>query len=60
MIKNQGARTLIQVDGGVNMDNAGDLIALGADILVSGSAFFKFPPYATRYQHYMQTMTAQR
>lgn len=60
MIKNQGARTLIQVDGGVNMDNAGDLITLGADILVSGSAFFKFPPYATRYQHYMQTMTAQR
>ncbi len=57
MIKDQGTKTLIQVDGGVNMDNARELIDLGADILVSGSAFFKFPPYADRYRQYMQTMS---
>ena len=56
MIKDQGADTLIQVDGGVNLDNAGDLINLGADILVSGSAFFNFPPYAQRHEDYLRAM----
>lgn len=32
--------TLIEVDGGVNITNAGDLFAAGADILVAGSAVF--------------------
>ena len=32
--------TLIEVDGGVNIKNAGDLFAAGADILVAGSAVF--------------------
>ena len=60
MIKKQGAKTWIQVDGGVSMDNAGELVDLGADILVSGSAFFNFPPYATRYKEYMHTMSHQK
>jgi ribulose-phosphate 3-epimerase len=59
MIKQSGAETLIQVDGGVNLDNAGDLIALGADILVSGSAFFNHPPYAKRHADYIQAMTGK-
>jgi len=37
---------LIQVDGGVTPDNAGDLTRAGADVLVSGSAFFKQASYA--------------
>ncbi|MCR4663947.1 MAG: ribulose-phosphate 3-epimerase [Paludibacteraceae bacterium] len=32
--------TLIEVDGGVNINNAGDIFAAGADILVAGSAVF--------------------
>lgn len=36
---------LIQVDGGVTPENAADLTADGADVLVSGSAFFKYPSY---------------
>lgn len=32
---------LISVDGGVNQENAGELIDCGADILVAGSAVFK-------------------
>lgn len=40
-IVRQGANCLIQVDGGVSADNASRLAALGADILVAGSAVFK-------------------
>jgi ribulose-phosphate 3-epimerase len=39
---------LIQVDGGVDPGNAPLLVSAGADVLVSGSAFFGFPPYAQR------------
>lgn len=38
----------IQVDGGVDPTNAAELVRRGAEILVSGSAFFNFPPYAER------------
>jgi len=48
MIKTAGAETLIQVDGGVSPDNAYELVKRGADVLVSGSAFFAFPPYKER------------
>ena len=43
-----GRNCLIQVDGGVGLDNAGALVRSGADVLVSGSAFFSHPPYAER------------
>lgn len=39
---------LIEADGGVTPDNTPDLVRAGADVLVSGSAFFRFPPYAER------------
>ena len=39
---------LIQVDGGVNLDNTGMLVRAGADVLVSGSAFFGHPPFGER------------
>jgi len=31
----------IEVDGGVNLENAGDIIAAGADVLVAGNTVFK-------------------
>jgi ribulose-phosphate 3-epimerase len=40
-IDQHGLPTRIQVDGGVDTGNAGDLIKAGADILVMGTAFFK-------------------
>jgi len=48
MIKQRGLSTLIQVDGGVDPNNTAELVRNGADVLVSGSAFFGFPPYAER------------
>jgi len=41
MIVNQNANTLIQVDGGVTINNAKKLLENGADVLVSGSHVFK-------------------
>lgn len=39
-ITRQGLNTLIEIDGGVNTENAADLYAAGADALVAGSAVF--------------------
>ncbi len=43
MIDEQGLQTLIEVDGGVNIDNSHLLYDLGADALVAGSAVFSSP-----------------
>lgn len=37
---------LIEVDGGVKPDNAGQICAAGADVLVAGTAIFGQPDYA--------------
>jgi ribulose-phosphate 3-epimerase len=41
MIEDQGLNTLIEVDGGVNTENAAALFEAGADVLVAGNAVFK-------------------
>ena len=41
MIDDKGLKTQIEVDGGVNVENAQKIYEAGADILVMGSAFFK-------------------
>lgn len=41
LIKSKNANTLIEIDGGVNADNAKKLIEAGADVLVAGSFVFK-------------------
>ena len=40
MIDRKGCNTLVQIDGGVNLDNAGKLYGGGADCLVAGNAVF--------------------
>ena len=39
-IVSRGLKTLVEIDGGVNIENAHDLFAAGADVLVAGSAVF--------------------
>ena len=39
-IVSRGLKTLIEIDGGVNIENAHDLFAAGADVFVAGSAVF--------------------
>ena len=41
IINEQGLSTLIEVDGGVNTQNAAALFEAGADVLVAGNAVFK-------------------
>lgn len=40
MITAAGANTLIEIDGGVTLENAGDILAAGADVLVAGNTVF--------------------
>ncbi len=41
LIIKKGSSALIEVDGGVNLENAPKLIQAGADVLVAGNAIFK-------------------
>ena len=43
MILSKGLNTLIEVDGGVNMQTAKRLLDVGADVLVAGSFVFNAP-----------------
>lgn len=43
MIEERGLNTLIEVDGGVNLDTAQQLVTAGADVLVAGSYVFSSP-----------------
>ena len=36
----KGANTLIEIDGGVTLENAADLVRAGADVLVAGNTVF--------------------
>lgn len=40
IITQAGASTLIEIDGGVTLENAGDILAAGADVLVAGNTVF--------------------
>lgn len=43
IIKEAGSKCLIEIDGGVNKDNAPLLVKAGADILVAGNSVFGAP-----------------
>ncbi|MFN3395373.1 MAG: ribulose-phosphate 3-epimerase [Thermodesulfovibrionales bacterium] len=45
MIRERGLQTLIEVDGGIKYENAGEIAQAGADILVMGSGFFNAKDY---------------
>ncbi|MDR1945871.1 MAG: ribulose-phosphate 3-epimerase [Desulfovibrio sp.] len=60
MLREPGGQALIEVDGGVDPENTPDLINAGAEVLVSGSAFFNRPPYGRRLQDFMKAASAPR
>lgn len=43
MIERRGTKTLIEVDGGVNMETGRRLVDAGVDVLVSGNTVFRSP-----------------
>jgi ribulose-phosphate 3-epimerase len=40
LISERGAKAMIEIDGGINLSNAKDIIASGANVLVSGNTIF--------------------
>ncbi|HEU4683922.1 MAG TPA: ribulose-phosphate 3-epimerase [Nitrospira sp.] len=47
MLDRRGIRALLEVDGGIKVDNAAQIVAAGANVLVAGSAVFCSPNYAS-------------
>ncbi len=43
LISKSGSNALIEIDGGVSLDNASDIIRAGAHVLVAGNAVFSTP-----------------
>lgn len=43
MIKETGSNALIEIDGGVTVENAPELVAAGVDVLVAGNTVFSSP-----------------
>ncbi len=60
MIDARGLNTLIELDGGVTPENTAELVEAGANVLVSGSAFFKYPPYKERLKVFMESAHTAR
>jgi ribulose-phosphate 3-epimerase len=46
MLDQAGSHALLEVDGGVKVDNAAQVVEAGADVLVAGSAIFCSADYA--------------
>lgn len=43
MIADSGSKAIIEIDGGVNLDNAQELLNAGVNVLVAGNAVFSTP-----------------
>jgi ribulose-phosphate 3-epimerase len=43
MIDERGLNVLIEIDGGVTLENAASIVEAGADVLIAGSTVFKSP-----------------
>jgi len=58
LIRDKGAQTLIEIDGGVNDRNAKKLVLAGADVLVAGSFVFKSQDPPATISHISQIANA--
>ena len=56
LLSDKGLSTLIEVDGGIKLNNAADIISAGADILVMGSAFFNSKDYGTTIKQFREIL----
>jgi ribulose-phosphate 3-epimerase len=56
LIRDKGLSTLIEVDGGIKLDNAKEIASAGADILVMGSGFFNSEDYGTTIKRLRESL----
>ena len=56
LIESKNSKALIEIDGGVNADNAKKLVDAGADVLVAGSFVFKSENPAETIKNLKQTV----
>ncbi len=59
LLDKAGGHTVLEVDGGVKIDNAGEIVRAGADILVSGSAIFSTKDYQATIQAFRSASGVQ-
>ena len=50
LMARKGSHALLEVDGGIKVDNVAEVVKAGADVLVAGSAIFKSPNYVETIQ----------
>jgi ribulose-phosphate 3-epimerase len=55
LLGEKGVPALIEVDGGIKLDNAAEVVSAGADILVMGSAFFHSKDYGKFIKQFRET-----
>jgi ribulose-phosphate 3-epimerase len=55
LLGEKGLPALIEVDGGIKLDNAAEVVSAGADILVMGSAFFHSKDYGKFITQFRET-----
>jgi ribulose-phosphate 3-epimerase len=57
LIENRNKKVLIEVDGGIKLDNSSTVVRAGADILVMGSEFFGQKDYKKFMQKLRKTLS---
>lgn len=55
-INSKGTEILIEVDGGIKLDNAREVASAGADILVMGSGFFSYDDYGDTVRRFRDSV----
>jgi ribulose-phosphate 3-epimerase len=60
LIREKGLSTIIEIDGGIKLDNLHTVVSAGADILVMGSAFFHSTDYETVVKKFRQIVSYQK
>ena len=60
MIQQQGQSILIEIDGGVNEKNIGDISRAGADVFVAGSAIFGSADYKKTIGNFRKLIAGHR
>lgn len=60
MIDNAGSKAYIEIDGGVKLDNIGEVSSAGADIFVSGSGVFGTKDYKKTIEEMKKIISAAK